>query len=78
MHAHQALGHAHGALVALVVLHQFAQVDGAENCTRVLRPRISTVSSRRKRPVTAQLSANSSFHGLDSLAGVWPQNTLTG
>jgi len=33
---------------------------------------------RRKRPVTAQLSANSSFQGLDSLSGDWPQNTLTG
>ena len=36
------------------------------------------LNSLRRRPVTAQLSANSSFHGLDSLAGVCPQNTLTG
>ncbi|MNN28432.1 hypothetical protein D3C81_1420010 [compost metagenome] len=36
------------------------------------------LTKRRRRPVTAQLSANSSFQGLDSLAGDCPQNTLTG
>ena len=51
---------------------------GAENCTRVLRPSTMMLSKRRRRPVTAQLSANKSFHGLDSLSGDWPQNTLTG
>ncbi|VFT53166.1 Uncharacterised protein [Pseudomonas aeruginosa] len=35
-------------------------------------------ASLRRRPVTAQLSANSSFQGLDSLSGDCPQNTLTG
>ncbi len=36
------------------------------------------LSSLRSRPVTAQLSANSSFQGLVSRSGDWPQNTLTG
>ncbi len=36
------------------------------------------LNSLRSRPVTAQLSANSSFQGLVSRSGDWPQNTLTG
>ena len=51
---------------------------GVENCTRVVRPRIRILTSRRRRPVTAQLSANNSFQGLVSRFGDWPQNTLTG
>ncbi|MNN68758.1 hypothetical protein D3C81_1844920 [compost metagenome] len=34
--------------------------------------------SWRSRPVTGQLSANSSFQALFSLSGDCPQNTLTG
>ena len=36
------------------------------------------LTSLRRRPVTAQVSANSSFQGLVSRSGDWPQNTLTG
>ncbi|MNQ47868.1 hypothetical protein D3C85_617260 [compost metagenome] len=36
------------------------------------------LAMRRRRPVTAQLSANSSFQALVSRSGDWPQNTLTG
>jgi hypothetical protein len=78
VHAQDALGHAHGALVAFVVVDQFAQVDRRGELHAGLAPQNDDAQQRRRRPVTAQLSANSSFHGLDSLSGDWPQNTLTG
>ena len=46
---------------------------GAENCTRVLRPSTRMLSSLRRRPVTAQLSANSSFQALVSRFGDCPR-----
>jgi hypothetical protein len=73
MHAHQALGHAYGALVAFVVAHQLAQVDRRGELHPGLAPQDEDAQQPAQAPVTAQLSANSSFQGLDSLAGVWPR-----
>ncbi|MNO86887.1 hypothetical protein D3C76_783020 [compost metagenome] len=49
VHAHQALGHAHGALVALVVLHQFTQVD---RC-RELHTRLAPQDQHGQQPAQA-------------------------
>ncbi len=49
VHAHQALGHTYGAFVALVVLYQFAQVDGRGE----LHPRLAPEDQHGQQPAQA-------------------------
>lgn len=72
------LGHAHRTFVTFIVLDQFTQVDWRRELHTGLAPQDQDAQQPAQAPGDGPAVGEQQFQGLDSLAGDWPQNTLTG